>query len=177
MRTLKACAQSFFALEQKWLTECNSEEKKRLYKEVEKAEVNYAIRLHMYDDILVGNQTIQSIAKEKTRNRMRTRLQNNVCIGLPEKGRAVPRKRKRVSRLRVDPESRQIISWEMFCARNSPSATLHEQWRALPRVRPPAKQRVWRGYAISWQQCVAWFRDDYEMKYLFDWFQSLQRAT
>ena len=130
-----------------------------------------------YDDLRIGNQSIVTIAKDKTRNRMRTRMKSNRCIGLPEMGRAMPRKRKRASRLRVDPESRQTISWKMFCAKNSPADDLRKQWRALPRLRTKAKQRVWKGYAFSWGQCVAWYRDDFEMSYLFEWFRSLERVA
>ena len=110
----------FVALEHEWQKECNAEEKKRLYKAVENAEVTYAIRFHIYDDVRTGKQSIVNIAKDKTRNRMRTRLKSNRCIGLPEMGRAMPRKRKPASRVRVDPESRQTISWKMFLAKTSP---------------------------------------------------------
>ena len=149
----------------------------KLHKAVENAEITYAIRFHIYDDVRTGNQSIVNIAKDKTRNRMRTRMKSNRCIGLPEMGRAMPRKRKRASRLRVDPESRQTISWKMFCAKNSPADDLRKQWRALPRLRPKAKQRVWKGYAFSWGQCVAWYRDDFEMPHLFEWFRSLERVA
>ena len=167
----------FLALEQDWLNECNVDEKQKLYKAVENAEIKYATHFHIYDDVRTGNQSIANIAKDKTRNRMRTRLKSNRCIGLPEMGRAMPRKRKRAPRLRVDPESRQTISWKMFCAKNSPADDLRDQWRALPRLRTKAKQRVWRGYAFSWGQCVAWYRDDFEMSHLVEWFRSLERVA
>jgi len=134
----------FLALEQDWQKEGNVEKKRRLYKEVENAEVTYANRFHIYDDLRTGKQSMVNFAKDKTRNRMRTRLKNNRCIGFPEMGRAIPRKRKRASRVRVDPESRQTMSWEMFCAKNSPADDLPKQWRTLPKLQPKAKQRIWQ---------------------------------
>ena len=163
---------AFATLEKTW----RREQTHQLYKAVYHAEVEYAIRFHIYDCLRTGNKTVLSIAKDRTRNRMRTRLQNLWCIGLPEIGRAISRKRKRPARVRVDPQSRQIISWKAFCRKAPPSHDLREKWRALPRLHPKAKRRVWNGYVFSWGQCVHWYRDYFPVGYLYEWFRSLERG-
>ena len=64
---------------------------------------------------MTGYQKELSVAKDKTRKQMRTRLKNKCCIGLPVPERAVKRGRnKKVARLRADPETQQIVSWFIF---------------------------------------------------------------
>ena len=87
---------------------------------------------------MTGYQKELSVAKDKTRKRMRTRLKNKCCIGLPVQGRAMKReKTKKVVRMRVDPETRQIVSWLSFQQRHKTTTPddLVGLWKKLPRVR------------------------------------------
>ena len=114
-----SAVKNFRALENQWLNEPDSLQQETLYKSVFDAEVTFAVRFEIYSHLVTGNQKEVSIAKEKTRNRMRTRLKNKCCIGLPVQGRAMKReKTKKVVRMRVDPETRQIVSWLSFQQRH-----------------------------------------------------------
>ena len=89
--------------------------KENLYYAVAEAEIAFALQFRIYADIVIGNQQEEAVAKTKTQHRMRTRLKNSCCIGLPVKGRAVKRRKTRkVRRSRVDPVTRQIVSWSTF---------------------------------------------------------------
>ena len=90
----EVAVESFAVLENRWLHETNMLQQQSLYKAVFEAEVAFAVEFGVYADLITGNKTVLSIAKDKTRNRMRTRLKNNRCIGLPVSGRAVKRKKE-----------------------------------------------------------------------------------
>ena len=175
----EVAVESFVFLENRWLHETNMLQQQSLYKAVFEAEVAFAIEFDVYADLITGNQTVLSIAKDKTRNRMRTRLKNNRCIGLPVSGRAVKRKkRKQVPRSRVDPVTRQIVTWSSFLQLHS--TTMHHDllllWRKLPRLRRAAKSRWWAGESLSWSRCVERYRDFYDMASLYTWYVELPRA-
>ena len=170
--------ESFVALEERWLNEVDPLRKEKLQKAVFEAEVAFALRFAIYREIVVGNQEEEAQAKVRTRNRMRTRVQDNRCVGVPEKGRASKRARiRRAPRSRVDPVTRQIISWAAF-QRQHNRTTYQERirlWRELPRVRRRAKNRLWAGHSMTWSQCVERYRDFYDMSVLYVWFVELPR--
>ena len=169
----------FEKLETDWLHERDPLQQQSLYSSVQEAEVAFALKYGIYSDLVTGNQTELSVAKDKTRNRMRTRLKNECCIGLPVKGRAVKRtKRIKIPRSRVDAVTRQIISWSSFqqLHNSTPHKDLVRLWYKLPRVRRPAKARLWSGYCMTWSQCVDWYRDYYDMSELYTWYVELPRA-
>ena len=169
----------FAALEERWLNEPDPVHKERLYRAVSEAEIAFALQFRIYADIVTGNQQEESVAKTKTRHRMRSRLKNSCCIGLPVKGRAVKRRKTRkVRRSRVDPVTRQIVSWSTFLQQHKKTAPhdLTRLWRQLPRVRRSAKARWWAGGSMTWSQCVDRYRDFYDMSLLYVWFMELPRA-
>ena len=139
----------------------------------------FALRFAIYREIVIGGQEEEAQAKVRTGNRMRTRVQNNRCVGVPEKGRASKRARiRRVPRSRVDPVTRHIISWETFQKQHN-RATYWEKkhlWRELPRVKRAAKSRLWAGHSMTWSQCVSWYRDFYDMSVLYVWFVERPRC-
>ena len=92
---IEGAVKYFAALENQWLNEPDSLQQETLYKSVFDAEVTFAVRFEIYSHLVTGNQKEVSIAKEKTRNRMRTRLKNKCCIGLPVQGRALKREKTR----------------------------------------------------------------------------------
>ena len=125
----EAAVESFVALEERWLNEVDPLRKEKLHKAVFEAEVAFALRFAIYREILIGGQDEEAQAKVRTRNRMRTRVQNNRCVGVPEKGRASKRARiRRAPRSRVDPVTRQIISWAAFQQQHN-RTTYQEQIR------------------------------------------------
>ena len=174
----EAAVESFGALEERWLNEVDPSRKETLKNVLFETEVAFALRFAVYTKIVVGNQDEEAQTKKRTRNRMRTRTENKCCIGVPEEGRASKRARiRRVPRSRVDPLTRQIISWAAFQQQHN-RATHQEQtrlWRELPRVRRAAKKRLWAGHSMTWSQCVTWYRDFYEMSALYVWFVELPR--
>ena len=175
----EAAVESFVALEERWLNEVDPLRKEKLHKAVFEAEVAFALRFAIYREIVVGGQDEEAQAKVRTRNRMRTRVQNNRCVGVPEKGRASKRARiRRVPRSRVDPVTRQIVSWPTFLQQNKKATQqdLTRLWRQLPRVRRSAKARWWEGGSMTWSQCVDRYRNFYDMSLLYVWFMELPRA-
>ena len=64
-----------------WQAEEDPEIKRCLYKEVEQLENEYAVEAKIYDHLVQYNQRVSALAKSKTRNRMRSRLKTNRCIG------------------------------------------------------------------------------------------------
>ena len=86
---------NFEALENQWLNEPDSLQQENLYKSIFDAEVAFAVKFGIYSHLITGNQKEVSVAKDKTRNRMRTRLKNKCCIGLPVQGRAMKREKLR----------------------------------------------------------------------------------
>ena len=132
-----SAVKNFGALENQWLNEPDSLQQETLYKSIFEFEFAFAVKFRIYSHLITGNQKEVSVAKEKTRNRMRTRLKNKCCIGLPVQGRAMKReKTKKVVRMRVDPETRQIVSWLSFQQRHKTTTPddLVGLWKKLPRV-------------------------------------------
>ena len=86
---------NFGGLENQWLNEADSLQQQTLYKSIFEAEVAFAVKFGIYSHLITGNQKEVSVAKDKTRNRMRTRLKNKCCIGLPVQGRALKREKTR----------------------------------------------------------------------------------
>ena len=174
----EAAVESFGALEERWLNEVDPSRKETLKNVLFETEVAFALRFAVYRKIVVGNQDEEAQTKKRTRNRMRTRVENNRCIGLPGKGRASKRTRiRRVPRSRVDPVTRHIISWATFQKQHNRATYLEKirLWRELPRVNRGAKSRLWAGHSMTWSQCVTWYRDFYEMSALYVWFVELPR--
>ena len=89
----ESVVENFEALENQWLNEPDSLQQENLYKSIFDAEVGFAVKFGIYSHLITGNQKEVSVAKDKTRNRMRTRLKNKCCIGLPVQGRAVKREK------------------------------------------------------------------------------------
>ena len=92
-----SAVKNFGALENQWLNEPDSLQQETLYKSIFEAEFAFAVKFGIYSHLITGNQKEVSVAKDKTRNRMRTRLKNKCCIGLPVQGRAM--KREKLKRL------------------------------------------------------------------------------
>ena len=175
----ESAVKNFGALENQWLNEPDSLQQETLYKSIFEAEFAFAVKFRIYSHLITGNQKEVSVAKDKTRNRMRTRLKNKCCIGLPVQGRAVKRgKTKKVVRLRVDPEMRQIVSWLSFQQRHKTIMPddLVGLWKKLPRVTLPSKARWWEGEAMTWSQCRNKYLDFYDMSSLYTWYLKLPRA-
>ena len=173
-------AEEHFAnLEERWLHETDPTKKENLKHAVTEAEIAFALRFRIYAEILTGNEQEDSIAKKKTRNRMRTRVKENRCIGLPVKGRAKRRhKTRKVLRSRVDPLTRHVVSWPILLQQNKEAThqDLIRLWRQLPRVRRRAKARWWEGGSMTWSQCVNRYCNFYDMSVLYVWFKKLPRA-
>ena len=116
----ESAVEDFEALENQWLNEPDCLQQKTLYKSVFEAEVAFALKFKIYSHLITGNQQEVSIAKEKTRNRMRTRFKNKCCISVPVQGRAMRgEKTKKKVRFRIDPETQQIVSWLSFQQRHN----------------------------------------------------------
>ena len=176
---IEGAVKYFAALENQWLNEPDSLQQETLYKSVFDAEVAFAVKFEIYSHLVTGNQKEVSVAKDKTRNRMRTRLKNKCCIGLPVQGRAMKReKTKKVVRMRVDPETRQIVSWLSFQQRHKTTTPddLVGLWKKLPRVMRPSKARWWAGEAMTWSQCMDKYLDFFDMSSLYTWYLKLPRA-
>ena len=136
--------EEFDLLERRWVSEKNLDRKNQLLQDVFDAEVQYAQSYGIYDDLVTGNRTVESVSKRKTHNRQQTRRKQERCIGLPVKGRASKRmKKKKKPRCRIDVESGQILDWENFCIENVDLSlsNLTRRWRNHPRVTRPAKSR------------------------------------
>ena len=175
----ESAVKNFGALENQWLNEPDSLQQETLYKSIFEAEVAFAVKFGIYSHLITGNQKEVSVAKDKTRNRMRTRLKNKCCIGLPVQGRAMKReKTKKVVRMRVDPETRQIVSWLSFQQRHKTTMPddLVGLWNKLPRVTRPSKARWWEGEAMTWKQCMDRYLDFFDMSSLRTWYIKLPRA-
>ena len=175
----ESAVKNFGALENQWLNEPDSLQQETLYKSIFEAEFAFAVKFRIYSHLITGNQKEVSVAKDKTRNRMRTRLKNKCCIGLPVQGRAVKReKTKKVVRLRVDPETHQIVSWLSFQQRHKTTMPddLVGLWNKLPRVTRPSKARWWASEAMTWSQCMDRYLDFYDMSSLYTWYLGLPRA-
>ena len=174
-----SAVKNFGALENQWLNEPDSLQQETLYKSIFEFEFAFAVKFRIYSHLITGNQKEVSVAKEKTRNRMRTRLKNKCCIGLPVQGRAMKReKTKKVVRMRVDPETRQIVSWLSFQQRHKTTTPDHlvGLWKKLPRVMRPSKARWWAGEAMTWSQCMDKYLDFFDMSSLYTWYLKLPRA-
>ena len=140
----ESAVKNFGALENQWLNEPDSLQQETLYKSIFEFEFAFAVKFRIYSHLITGNQKEVSVAKEKTRNRMRTRLKNKCCIGLPVQGRAMKReKTKKVIGMRIDPETQQIVSWSSFQQRHKTTMPddLVGLWKKLPRVTRPSKAR------------------------------------
>ena len=104
------------------------DEKKKVHKAVvPRGTVADAIRGHNYEDIRIGDKCIRHIAKDKIHNRIQTRFKGNRCIGLAGISHTMPRETKRLAGVRVDPVSREIMSWKKFCAKNSQADDLKKK--------------------------------------------------
>jgi len=100
----------FISLEELWSGTFDAEERRRLCHEVFKAEVEYSLSHGIYRKIVVGNSTLESVTKRKTRNRHQMRKRQQRCIGLPKDGFAkMCSKYKSNSRRRSDYDSRQAV--------------------------------------------------------------------
>jgi len=100
----------FISLEELWSGTFDAEERRRLCHEVFKAEVEYSLSHGIYRKIVVGNSTLESVTKRKTRNRHQMRKRQQRCIGLPKDGFAkMCSKYKSNSRRRSDYDSRQGV--------------------------------------------------------------------
>ena len=166
-------------LEQLWVEEIDLLEKEKLYKEVQAAEIAYVLEVGLYDALIAPGATSQRIAREKTRNRMRTRLKNNRAIGLPVAGVArAARIRQCHLKNRVDPITRQVIAMEVFLRRGSWSnrADALRAWRRLPRVVRMPTARVYENSLLSWTQCCRRWSWEYELAGLYAWYSTLPRA-
>ena len=83
----ESAVKNFGALENQWLNEPDSLQQQTLYKSIFEAEFAFAVKFRIYSHLIMGNQKEVSVAKNKIRNRMRTRLKNKCCSGLPVQGR------------------------------------------------------------------------------------------
>ena len=168
----------FHTLEQRWKTEENETKKYELQRAVSDLEVKYAVTHGVYRDLLTGERTEEGLAKEKTRNRMRTRREQKRCIGLPVKGRASqPKKKRRKQRDRM--LDKKVIDWSSF-RRERQGWTMDEllkQWRTYPRVARPVTHRMFKDQRLSWTECTQRFGDYYEPSELHKWYINLQRAA
>ena len=169
----------FGLLENQWHWEKDEVSKMELYKQIEDAEMSYALEYGIYHDIVTGQQTERAIAKQKTRNRMRTRLKNHRCIGLPVHGRATQSKKIKVRRERVDPATRAVITWKDFQNRNADISVAERwsRWKMLPRRKKAAQVRCFEGQPFSWSTCITRYRDYYEMGALYVWFVQLPKMS
>ena len=203
-RALSWDTQDFIALEHRWVSETDIWAKYDLYKKVEEWEVQYALKHRIYSDIVEGNQTELSIAKKKTRNRMKSRRTHNKAVGLPVKGRAraskiitwhtfqlqnqqlSPDERyakwkalplRRVRKVRLDPDTRKIIKWKTFQLQHAhlSSTDQYKRWKALPRGKSQTLIRDYKGEPLTWWDCKAKYSDYYEMSDIATWFQNLPR--
>ena len=89
----EAAVESFAALEERWLNEIDPSRKEKLKNVLFETEVAFALRFAVYKKIVVGNEDEEAETKRRTRSRMRTRIANKSCIGVPEEGRASKRAR------------------------------------------------------------------------------------
>ena len=170
---------NFGALENQLLNAADSLQQESLYKSVFEAEVAFALKFKIYSHLITGNQQEVSIAKEKTRNRMRTRFKNKCCISVPVQGRAMRgEKTKKKVRFRIDPETHQIVSWLSFRQRHTTIMPddIVGLWKKLPRVTRPSKARLWEGEAMTWSQCMDRYGEIYDMSSLLIWYKRLPRA-
>ena len=51
------------------------------FKELQNLEIAFTVQFGIYSDLVQGNKKEEAVAKRKTRSRMRSRLENNTCIG------------------------------------------------------------------------------------------------
>ena len=175
----ESAVKNFDTLENQWLNEPDSLQQEILYKSVFHAEVTFAVRFGIYSHLVTGNQQEVSIAKGKTRNRMRTRLKNKCCIGLPVLGRALKKQKPlNKKRMRFDPETQQMVSWSAFQQRHKKAMPddFIEMWKNLSRMRLPSKARWWEGEAVTWKQCMDRYLDFFDMSSLRTWYKKLPRA-
>ena len=105
----QSAVNNFRTLENQWLNEKDPLQQQILYESINDAEIAFAVRFGVYSPLIRGNQEELSVAKNKTRSRMQTRLKYKCCIGVPVQARAVKRqKTRKVARLCVDPETKKI---------------------------------------------------------------------
>ena len=170
----------FDLLERRWLSERTSEGQEELLREIEEAELQYAIKYGIYRDRVTRSRTEAGLSKEKTRNRMRTRRLQHRCIGLPIRGRASKKiKKKRNPRCRIVVGSRQVIDWESFRQENANLSWpgLQRKWKMPPRVGRPIRSRHFRNEELSWSECVRRFGGYYGRAELHAWYVSLPRGS
>ena len=87
-------------------------------------------------------------------------------------------KTKKVVRMRIDPETHEIVSWLSFQKRHK-TIMPHDLvglWKKLPRVTLPSKARWWEGEAMTWSQCMDKYLDFFDMSSLYTWYLKLPRA-
>ena len=87
-------------------------------------------------------------------------------------------KTKKVVRMRIDPETQQIVSWSSFQQRHRKKMPddLVDLWKKLPRMTLPSKARWWEGEAVTWKQCMDRYLDFFDMSSLRTWYKKLPRA-
>ena len=173
----------FGMLENAWLLEKNCWRKEELYYQLQDLENEYAVRHHIYRDLLTGNETEEGFAKKKTRSRMRTRLKENRCIGVPTvKGGACrtnrENKKRRWKKVRVDPITEEIVTWKTFKRKHS---QLNEQdarraFKKLKRKKREARTRRYNGEVFTWMECAERWGFYYEMGELASWFNQLEKV-
>ena len=170
----------FHELEMRWVKTTDVGQKQQLEKMLQAAELKCALHTRIYCDLVRGDRSEESITREKTRHRMRTRRKAQRCIGLPKKGRAsVPAKKKKKRRHRIDEDNGQVISWEEFRKENArlPPKDLRRVWKTYPRIGRPVTTRVYKGHQLTWTECLRRFGVDFDPTALYLWYEKLPRCT
>ena len=168
--------------------------------------MKYAVKHHIYRSLLVGNKTERALAKEKTHNRQQHRARKNIIIGLPEEGRASASKvitwhsyqkqnphltvfdqrtawealpGRKVRKSRIDPKTRKVITWHRFKKKFERLSHTDRwaKWKTLPRRKTIAMLRDFNGSPLSWLECIAQYRDYWEMRDISNWFRNLPKIS
>ena len=159
-------AEALLHAEEAWLATPSRE----THDALQAAEVAYCMRAFGWE---------RKRAVDKTRNRMRTRRQQERAIGLPRTERTKPaRRRKAASRDRWDASLGLTPSWKQ-CREEYPdnaASKLWHWWTQLPRIPRPPRARIHKGTLLTWKRCCQMNMELYTTFEMWTWFRQLQRA-
>ena len=175
---------AFGMLENAWNREPEGCRKEALYYQLRDFEVEYAVKHHIYAHLLQGNETEVGFAKNKTRSRMRTRLTEKRCIGVPKKDNGALRtnrenNRRRWKKVRIDPDTDQAVSWAAFKRKHSElnERQAQDAFKKLKRRKKEATTRTYNGEVFTWLECVRRWSFYWEMAQLYVWFSQLKKVN